>query len=139
MDKIIPKDEEYVFDGKIALGQADLKGNITFVNRKFCEISGHEAQELLGSNFSIIKHPDVPKTVFKKMWKTLQNGQVWDGMIKNLCKDGRYYWVDMEIIPIRDKKEVVTGYISVSKPAPRKNIADIEIMYKQQNSAEQGV
>jgi aerotaxis receptor len=134
MDKIIPTGEEYIFDGKVALGQADLKGNITFINRRFCEISGYETQDLLDSNFSIIKHPDVPKIVFKKMWKTLQNGQVWNGMIKNLRKDGRYYWVDMEIIPIRDKEEVVTGYISVSKPAPRKNIADIEIMYKQQDS-----
>ncbi|MCK4875253.1 MAG: PAS domain S-box protein [Sulfurimonas sp.] len=136
MDKIVPTDEEFIFDGKVALSQTDLKGNITFVNRKFCEISGYDTQELLGSDCNIIRHPDVPEIIFDKMWKTLQSGQVWNGMIKNLSKDGRYYWVDMEIIPIRDADEEVTGYISVSKPAPRKNISDIEKIYKQHDSEE---
>lgn len=122
MDKIVPKDEEYIFEGKVAISQTDLDGKITFVNRKFCEISGYTADELMGSNHDIIRHPDVEEATFEKMWKTLKSGQVYNGMLKNLRKDGRYYWVDMEIAPIFNKQEQMTGFISVSKPSPRKNI-----------------
>lgn len=135
MNKIVPTDEEFVYEGKVAISQTDLKGNITFVNRKYCEISGYKTRELIDSSQDIVRHPDVPDVMFDKMWKALQSGQVWNGMIKNLRKDGLYYWVDMEIAPILDKQEEITGYISVSKPAPRKNIADIEKLYKQQNNA----
>ena len=99
-----------------------MDGNITFVNRKFCEISGYTSDELIGSNHDIIRHPDVEEATFEKMWKTLNSGQVYNGMLKNLRKDGRYYWVDMEIAPIFNKQEQMTGFISVSKPSPRKNI-----------------
>ncbi|MDT8339398.1 MAG: PAS domain S-box protein [Sulfurimonas sp.] len=122
MDKIVPKDEEYVFEGKVAVSQTDLDGNITFVNRKFCEISGYSRDELIGRSHDIIRHPDVEEATFEKMWKTLKSGQVWNGMLKNLRKDGRYCWVDMEIAPIFNKQEQMTGFISVSKPSPRKNI-----------------
>ena len=129
MDKIVPTNEEFIFDGKVALSQTDLTGKITFVNRKFCTIYGYNTQELIGSNCNIIRNLDVTEVIFDKMWQTIQSGKDWNGMITNLCKDGRYYWVDMDIIPIRDAKEETTGYISVSKPAPRKNISDIEKMY----------
>lgn len=126
MNKVVPKNEEYVFEGKVAISQTDLKGNITFVNRKFCEISGYTLDELINSSHSIIKHPDVEESVYEKMWKTLSSGQVYNGMLKNLRKDGRYYWTDIEIAPILDKKVQTTGYISVSKPSPRKNIQESE-------------
>ena len=122
MDKVVPKEEEYIFEGKVAISQTDLDGNITFVNRKFCEISGYTLDELMRSNHDIIKHPDVEEATFEKMWKTLRSGQVWNGMLKNLRKDGRYYWVDIEIAPILNKQAQITGFISVSKPSPRKNI-----------------
>ncbi|MDO9266774.1 MAG: PAS domain S-box protein [Sulfurimonas sp.] len=126
MNKVVPKNEEYIFEGKVAISQTDLKGNITFVNRKFCEISGYTIDELINSSHSIIKHPDVEESIYEKMWKTLSSGQVYNGMLKNLRKDGRYYWTDIEIAPILDKKGQTTGYISVSKPSPRKNIQESE-------------
>ena len=126
MNKVVPKNEEYVFEGKVAMSQTDLKGTITFVNRKFCEISGYTIDELINSSHSIIKHPEVEESVYEKMWKTLSSGQVFNGMLKNLRKDGRYYWTDIEIAPILDKKGQTTGYISVSKPSPRKNIQESE-------------
>lgn len=135
MNKIIPTEKEYIFDGKVALSQTDLKGKIIFVNRKFCEISGYTAQELLDSEHSIIRHPDMPSNVYKDMYKALKSDRSWSGIIKNLRKDSSYYWVDLEIVPLRDKEEDITGYMSISKPAPRKNIADIEKTYeKLQNS-----
>jgi len=126
MNKVVPKNEEYVFEGKVAISQTDLKGNITFVNRKFCEISGYSLDELINSSHSIIKHPDVDEAIYEKMWKTLGSGQVYNGMLKNMRKDGSYYWTDIEIAPILDKKGQTTGYISVSKPSPRKNIQENE-------------
>ena len=122
MNKVIPKNEEYIYEGKVAISQTDIDGKITFVNRKFCEISGYLIDELIGSTHDIIKHPDTDPATFEKMWNTLKSGQVYNGMLKNLRKDGRYYWVDMEIAPILDKNSNITGYISVSKPSPRKNI-----------------
>jgi aerotaxis receptor len=124
MNKVIPKDEEYIYEDKVAISQTDLKSVITFVNRKFCEISGYTVDELIGSYHDIIKHPDMSKKVFAKMWTSLRNGQVWNGMLKNLRKDGRFYWVDMEIAPIFDEDDKITGYISVAKPAARKNIIE---------------
>jgi len=134
MDKIVPTNTEAIFKGKVAISQTNLKGEFIFVNRKFCEISGYSTQELINYNYDIIKHPDVPQIIFNKMDSALKSGQVWNGVLKNLCKDGRYYWVDMEIIPVRDDDNEITGYMSVSKPTPRKNIADIEKIYKQQNN-----
>jgi len=132
MNKVVPKNEEYFFEGKVAIVQTDLQGSITFANRKFCEISGYMLDELLDSNISITRHPDTHDSVFDKMWNTLKSGQVYNGMLKNLRKDGLYYWVDIEIAPIFNAQEQITGYISVSKPSPRKNIQENEKL--QQNS-----
>lgn len=126
MDKVIPTNKEYIYEGRVAISQTDLKGTITYVNRKFSEISGYSVSELVQSNHDIIKHPSVASEIFDKMWAALADGQVWNGMLKNLRKDGKFYWVDMEIAPIRDKQEQVTGYISVSKPVARKNIEENE-------------
>ena len=126
MDKVIPRDEEYIFEGKPAISQTDIEGNITFVNRKFCEISGYTVDELIGKNHSKIKHPDTPSETIEKMYNILKDAKVYNGMFKNLHKDGRYYWIDMEIIPIIDEEGQITGYISVSKPSHRKNINDYE-------------
>ena len=126
MEKVVPIDEEFIYEGRVSISQTDLKGNITFVNRKFCEVSGYASSELVDSNIDIVRHPSIADEVFSKMWDALANGQVWNGMLKNLRKDGLFYWVEMEITPIFDEQENITGYISVSKPAPRKNIEENE-------------
>ena len=126
MNKVVPTNEEYIYEGRVAISQTDLDGNITFVNRKFSEISGYTVNELVGSNHDIIRDPNVSQEIFNKMWSSLKNGQVWNGMLKNLRKDGRFYWVDMEITPIFDNDDKITGYISVAKPAARKNIIEYE-------------
>lgn len=133
MNKVVPTDEEYIYEGRVAISQTDLNGTITFVNRKFSEISGYTVSELVESNHDIIRHPNVDQEIFDKMWTSLKNGQVWNGMIKNLRKDGQFYWVDMEIAPILDSNEVITGYISVAKPAARKNIIENEKLLNKTN------
>ncbi|WP_321779166.1 PAS domain S-box protein [Sulfurimonas sp.] len=130
MDKVTPVDEEYVFEGSAIISQTDLKGFITFANRKFCEVSGYKTSELVGSNHNIIRHPDMPKSIFGKMWDTLLGGESWNGLVKNLRKDGLYYWVYTEITPIYNNNEEVTGYMAARKSAPRKDIEESEEIYK---------
>lgn len=131
MSQIAPVDEEYVFDDNgIIISQTDLKGDITYANRKFCEVSGYKASELIGKNHNIIKHPDMPKTVFEKMWENISEGQTWNGVVKNIRSDGKYYWADIEILPVYSSKKELTGYIAAMKPASQKDIKESEEVYK---------
>ena len=130
MSRVTPIDEEYLFDGSIIISQTDLLGNITYANRRFCEVSGYKVDELVGSAHSIIRHPDMPKAAFEKMWNTISSGHTWNGLVKNMRKDGLYYWVDTEILPIEDENHNVIGYIASRKPASRKNIEENEATYK---------
>lgn len=131
MSRTVPIDEEYVFDGSgIIISQTDLKGIITFANRKFCEISGYKASQLIGEAHNIIRHPDMPKEIFKKMWAEISNGQVWNGLIKNMRSDGMYYWVDTEIMPVYNSDDKLTGYIAARKPASQKDVKESEELYK---------
>ncbi|SFV74469.1 Methyl-accepting chemotaxis protein [hydrothermal vent metagenome] len=130
MEKVVPIDEEYEYEGKIAICQTDLEGNITYVNKKFCEISGYEASELIGQNINILKHEKMPELVQEKVWKTIQDGQSWHGLYINLRKDGRYYWVDTEITQVKDDDGNIIGYISVGKPASPQDIQETKEQYE---------
>ncbi len=123
-------DEEYVFEGRSIISQTDTKGVITYANRKFCEISGYTPKELVGEPHNIIRHPDMPKAAFAGMWETIQSGQSWNGYVKNLRKDGLYYWVYTEISVVRDDDDNITGYIAARKPASRKNIDEMIPIYQ---------
>ena len=137
MSKVTPIDEEYFYEGSVIISQTDLKGNIVYANTMFCEISGYRAEELVGQAHNIIRHPDMPKAAFVEMWEALSSGQVWNGLVKNLRKDGLYYWVDTEILPIRNDNDEVTGYIAARKPASRKNITEIQEQYTKMLESEE--
>ncbi|MGB6019691.1 MAG: nitrate- and nitrite sensing domain-containing protein, partial [Sulfurimonadaceae bacterium] len=91
-------------DYSTIVSKADKNGVITYVNNAFCEISGYSSDELLQQPHNIVRHPDMPKEVFKMMWGDIQQGKKWQGIIKNLKKDGTSYWVDASISPIFDDK-----------------------------------
>ncbi|MDD2828282.1 MAG: PAS domain-containing protein [Sulfuricurvum sp.] len=131
MERPTALDEEYFFEGRAIVSETDLDGVITFANRRFCEISGYSASELVGQPHNIIRHPDMPKAAFAQVWKTIQSGTIWHGLVKNLRKDGKYYWVDTEVSPIYDNDGVVKGYMAARKPASRKNIEETAQIYKQ--------
>jgi len=136
MEKITPKDEEYIYEGNVIISQTDSNGIITYANRMFCEASGYKVNELIGQPHAIIRHPDMPKAAFAKMWETIQSGQVWNGLIKNLRKDGLYYWVDTEILPILDDNHNITGYIAARKQASRKDITENDELFKKMLEAQ---
>ncbi len=101
-------------EGKIIVSTSDTKGVITHVNHVFVEMSGYTKKELLGKNHAILRHPDMPKMPFKELWDTIQSGKKWQGIIKNLRKDGGYYWVKATVIP-NIKNGVIVGYTSVRR------------------------
>jgi len=130
MERPKPIDEEYFFEGRAIVSETDLKGIITYANRKFCEISGYTSDELIGKPHSIIRHPDMPKAAFEQMWKTIESGAMWHGFVKNLRKDGLYYWVETEITPLQDENGQIKGYMAARKPASRKNTEEAAQLYK---------
>ena len=92
---------------------ADIKGNITYKNKRFCEISGYSHEELLGQNHRILKSNKHSEEFIKDMWRTIANGKPWHGEIKNHKKDGGYYWVEATIVPFLDKQGKPNKYISI--------------------------
>lgn len=91
----------------------DVKGNITYANEKFVEVSKYSLQELLGNNHRILKSGQQPDTLFENLWYTISHGNVWRGEIKNKAKDGTYYWVDTTISPILDINGVIKEYMAI--------------------------
>lgn len=83
-----------IINQEALVSRTDTKGKITYVNEGFCEVSGYSKDELIGASHNIIRHPDVPKTFFEEMWKTISSGKVWNGTHKNLAKDGTTYFVN---------------------------------------------
>jgi PAS domain S-box-containing protein len=127
-------DQERDYPASVELvSTTDLRGIIQYANPIFCEVAGYEQDELHGKNHNIVRHPDMPKAAFKDMWDHLQKGQSWRGIVKNLCKDGKYYWVDAFVTPIFENNNLV-GYQSVRVKPSRELITKAERLYKAVNA-----
>lgn len=125
--------------GLILLSRTDLKGRITYVNDDFVEISGFSREELIGADHNIVRHPDMPAEAYEDMWDTLKKLRPWQGLVKNRCKNGDYYWVSANAMPLfKDGK--VYEYLSVRHPLKReadgKLLKDSEQLYKKVNAGE---
>lgn len=81
----------------IIVSETDVKGNIIFANADFCKIAGYSIDELIGNPHNMLRHPDMPKAAFADLWKTIQNGKIWKGIVKNKTKNGDYYWVNATV------------------------------------------
>ena len=97
------------------ISQTDIRGIITYTNSIFRKLSGYEKGEMAGRPHNIVRHPDMPQAVFKEMWDSILNGNSWSGVIKNLRKDGRYYWVEAFITPIYHENGMIIGFSSARK------------------------
>ena len=94
------------------ISTADLKGNITYVNDKFCEVSLYTYEEVLGKPHSIVRGEEDGK-IFQQLWETIKNKKVWYGVLKNRKKNGEFYWVNINIRPILDEKNEIIEYIAI--------------------------
>ena len=99
--------ETEVPDDELIISRTDLKGNITHANDVFCEISGYSIDELRGKAHSIVRHPDMPASVFADLWETITDKKQWHGIVKNIRKDGGFYWVDAIVSGVYKNGELV--------------------------------
>lgn len=104
---------EKVLDESVIISITDKDGNITYANNAFCKISKYTKKELLGQNHRILKSGHHPPEFYEDLWKTISNGRIWKNEIKNVAKDGSYYWVNTIISPILDKRGKPRQYISI--------------------------
>ena len=138
-EKIIkpkPVDEEVIFDGGVMITETDTFGIITYANRKFREMTGYTKEELIGSPHSINRHPDMPKAAFKTMWETIKRGEMWQGYVKNMRKDGKYYWVIVWIKPKFNSNGEIIGYIAGRKVPEKKTVILMNRKYREMRADE---
>jgi aerotaxis receptor len=117
-------------EGRLIVSRTDLAGIITHANDAFIEMSAYSREELIGAPHHILRHPDMPKIAFKGLWDTLTAGQKWHGYVKNLRKDGAYYWVYATAVP-NIRNGVIVGYTSVRRKPSRTRIAELVPVYQQ--------
>ncbi|QFI55223.1 methyl-accepting chemotaxis protein [Aeromonas simiae] len=135
---VSPIDEEVIFPASQQLvSTTDLMGTITYANEAFCHIAGYQRDELVGRPHNLVRHPDMPKAAFADLWQHLKAGQAWRGVVKNRCKDGRYYWVDAYVTPIYEHGKIC-GYQSVRCKPDDALKARAAAIYRQLRAAERG-
>jgi methyl-accepting chemotaxis protein len=121
--------QEYVLrEGATIVSRTDLKGRITYINDDFIEASGFVQSELIGQPHNMVRHPDMPEEAFADMWRTLQAGRPWTGMVKNRRKNGDHYWVVANATPISEGDQV-TGYMSVRTRPTREQVDAADKLY----------
>ncbi|WP_457639807.1 PAS domain-containing protein [Persephonella sp.] len=129
--------ETEVPENELIISRTDLKGIITYVNETFAKISGYTPEELIGKPHNIIRHPDMPKSVFKELWDTIQQGKTWRGYVKNLRKDKGYYWVYAEISGVYKNGQLVE-YKSMRAPVSQEKKKEMQNLYDKMREEEGG-
>lgn len=117
-------------DSAILISKTDLKGVITFANHDFIEVSGFSENELYGQSHNIVRHPDMPPQAFADLWQTVKKGKLWNGTVKNRCKNGDYYWVEANVTPIFENGAEI-GYISVRTKPSKRRVDEAAALYEE--------
>ena len=127
--KSINNNEKMLSENAFIVSKTDTKGYITYCNRVFVEMAGWSRFELIGANHNIIRHPHMPKIAFKIAWDLIQSKKEFFGFVKNLRKDGGFYWVFAYITADLDLNGNIIGYTSFRKKPSRKGIETLEPIY----------
>ncbi len=128
--------EKVLGEDDFIVSKTDLQGRITYGNRIFIAMSGYTEQELLGSPHSLLRHPDMPRAVFKLLWDTIQMKREICAYVKNLAKDGSFYWVFANVTPSFDSSGNLIGYYSVRRQPRPEAIQAISPLYRSMLEAE---
>lgn len=121
IETIVPSEE-------LIISRTDLSGVITYANDTFAQISGYSSEELIGKSHNIVRHPDMPKRVFENMWKRLKKDQRWEGVVKNLRKDGGFYWVHATVSGVYKDGKLIE-YKSIRVPVTYSEKLDHQRVY----------
>ncbi len=116
----IALDVEYTFTENL-IYEIDMNGIITYANQNFCQVTGFRKEELLGKDHSIFKHPDVPQELYENLWSTKKRLKQWFSTLKNMRRDGMYFWSDIHCTVKYDNSGEISGFIVVHKPTSKSN------------------
>lgn len=122
--------ERVLAEDDFIVSKTDLKGIITYGNRTFIKISGYSEAELLGAPHSILRHPDMPRVVFKLLWDTIQSRREICAYVKNMAKNGDFYWVFANVTPSFDEGGSLIGYFSVRRKPREASVHTVEGLYR---------
>ncbi len=111
------------------VSETDEKGNIIYANEDFCKIAEFSKNELIGQPHNIVRHEDMPQVAFEDLWKTIQSGKIWNGIVKNKTKSGNYYWVNATAYPSKDVHGKLR-YISVRVKPTDQEIQNASKLYE---------
>ena len=117
-------------EDEIIVSKTDVKGIITYANRTFLNVAMYTEQEVLGQPHSIIRHPDMPRCVFKLLWDTLESGNEIFAYVKNMAKNGAFYWVFAHVTPTFDPSGRIIGYHSNRRKPDRNQIQIADELYR---------
>ncbi|MEO9945703.1 MAG: methyl-accepting chemotaxis protein [Paraglaciecola sp.] len=126
-------EEEFFSEHEELVSVTDTQGVIQYANEPFCKVAGFSRKELIGQNHNIVRHPDMPKAAFADMWGKLKSEQAWRGAVKNLCKNGKYYWVDAFVTPLYEQGKL-TGFQSVRTQLKPEYRSRAQSLYQQLNA-----
>ncbi|MDA8416495.1 MAG: PAS domain-containing protein [Betaproteobacteria bacterium] len=130
-NKIVPTQREKIMrENDFIVSMTDTKGRITYGNRIFIEFSGYSWQELTGAQHNIIRHPDMPRCVFKYLWDVIVTGKECHAYVKNLAKDGSFYWVLANVTPLFNPAGGIEGYFSVRRKPQTEGVRIMEGLYR---------
>ncbi|AZV46792.1 aerotaxis receptor Aer [Nautilia sp. PV-1] len=144
---VTPKWEEITFeeeglDARALVTRTDKNGKITFASKAYRDMTKYSKDELIGAPHSIVRHPLMPEAAFKDMWDTIERGEHWSGLVMNLRKDGKHYWVEVHVDPIDSNGNVVSepgkiaGYVAIRREPTRDEINEALKLYKAMRKAE---
>jgi len=128
--RIIPTGVERFFDDdELIVSKTDLTGRITYANHVFCKIAGYTESELIGQQHSIVRHPDMPRAVFKLLWDTIESGKEIFAYVVNMAKNGDHYWVYAHVTPTFDQHGNIISYHSNRRVPDRYCVDEFKKVY----------
>lgn len=137
--QIIPTGKEVFFDdNELIVSKTDTHGKITYANSVFIDISGYTEDEIIGLPHSMIRHPEMPRAVFKLLWDTISSGRELFAYVQNMCKNGDHYWVYAHVTPTFDARGNIIGYHSNRRTPERRALEEIKTIYAALHEEEKG-
>lgn len=121
--------ERVMRDSDFIVSMTDTKGRITYGNRIFIEFSGYTEDKLIGAQHNVVRHPDMPRAVFNLLWDKIRNREECFAYVKNMAKDGSFYWVFANVTPVVDENNNVTGYLSVRRKPKSSGVQTASALY----------